>query len=133
MITYHCVFCGHDVEDTTICETCEKRAVENSQYVYHILVIVECLNVESLMEIIRYAPNKWNVGDVIEVSKYFEYQRVLQRNFFGEHPSSQYLQKWPVRFKWTGIKRETGVCDCGYMAAYPICTKCGSPFPKREA
>ena len=29
---------------------------------------------------------------------------------------------------------DTGICQCGYMAKYPICTKCGRTYPpKKEA
>ena len=26
----------------------------------------------------------------------------------------------------------TGICKCGYMAKYPICTKCGRAYPPRR-
>jgi hypothetical protein len=26
----------------------------------------------------------------------------------------------------------TGFCECGYMAKYPICTKCGRAYPPRR-
>ena len=26
----------------------------------------------------------------------------------------------------------TGICKCGYMAIYPICTKCGRAYPPRQ-
>jgi hypothetical protein len=26
----------------------------------------------------------------------------------------------------------TGFCECGYMAKYPICTKCGRTYPPRR-
>lgn len=39
--------------------------------------------------------------------------------------------------KWRGLTKRapdgaTGICQCGYMANYPICTKCGRSFPPRR-
>jgi hypothetical protein len=25
-----------------------------------------------------------------------------------------------------------GICECNYMAKYPVCTKCGRAFPPRQ-
>ena len=43
------------------------------------------------------------------------------------HPDVNIIENVPVQ-----PNNNPGICQCGYMAKYPICTKCGRIFPKRE-
>ena len=41
----------------------------------------------------------------------------------------------PLEVRWLTQRAAdgaTGFCECGYMAKYPICTKCGRAYPPRR-
>lgn len=37
-----------------------------------------------------------------------------------------------TRFPLASKTQESGICECGYGARSPICTKCGRPYPPRK-
>ena len=94
MITYHCVFCGHEVEDTTICEICERD------------IQAVCQATARIIRQTNLQPEEILASDIIHpklkeiISKYFWIQQILQNNFFGTHSGHQFLQKWPIKFVW---------------------------------